>query len=42
MGSSHDPGTDCTTMLDSATPQASSFSVVPFRSGSMMLVFHRA
>lgn len=42
IGSSHDPGTLCTTMLDSLTPQASSLAFVPARSGSMMVSFQRA
>jgi hypothetical protein len=36
IGSSHDPGTDCTTMFDSLTPEASSFFFVPSSSGSMI------
>lgn len=41
-GSSHEPGTDCTTMLDSCTPHSSSFALVPASSGSMILSFQRA
>lgn len=36
MGSSHDPGTDCTTMFDSLTPDASSLALVPARRGSII------
>jgi hypothetical protein len=36
MGSSQEPGTDCTTMLDSLTPEASSLAFVPARSGSII------
>lgn len=42
MGSSHEPGTDSTTMLLSWTPQASSFALVPSSRGSMISAFHRA
>lgn len=42
MGSSHEPGTDSTTMLASGTPQARSFALVPSSNGSMMSAFHRA
>lgn len=42
MGSSHEPGTDSTTMLPSGTPQASSLALVPSSSGSMMSAFQRA
>jgi len=38
MGSSHDPGTDCTTMLGSLTPEARSFDFVPARSLSIIAV----
>jgi hypothetical protein len=36
MGSSQEPGTDCTTMLDSFTPDARSLSFVPLRRGSII------
>lgn len=42
IGSSQDPGTDSTTMLDSLTPQASSLAFVPSRRGWMMVSFQRA
>jgi len=42
MGSSQDPGTDWTTILESFTPHWCSFAMAPFSSGSMMLWFHRA
>lgn len=38
IGSSHDPGTDCTTIFDSFTPEARSFAFVPARRGSMIAV----
>lgn len=38
MGSSHEPGTVCTIMFDSFTPQARSFALVPARRGSMIAV----
>jgi hypothetical protein len=36
IGSSQDPGTDWTTMLDSLTPEDRSLSFVPFRRGSII------
>lgn len=42
IGSSHEPGTDCSTILDSFTPQARSFALVPATNGSMTAWFHRA
>jgi hypothetical protein len=36
IGSSHEPGTDCTTMFDSLTPDARSFAFVPARRGSII------
>lgn len=42
MGSSQLPGTDCTTMLLSFTPDERSFFFVPSRRGSMIVVFHLA
>jgi len=42
IGSSQDPGTDWTTMLDPLTPDARSLAFVPARRGSIMLVFQRA
>ena len=38
MGSSQDPGTDCTTILDSLTPDARSFAFVPAMRGSIIAV----
>ncbi len=38
IGSSHDPGTDCTTMFDSLTPEASNLAFVPARRGSIIAV----
>lgn len=42
MGSSQEPGTDCTTMLDSFTPHLVSCDLAPSRRGAMMVSFHRA
>ena len=42
IGSSHEPGTDWTTMLDSLTPHSSNLALVPARRGSMMVSFQRA
>lgn len=42
MGSSQEPGQDWTTMLDSLTPAARSFSLAPVTRGSMMVEFQRA
>lgn len=42
IGSSQLPGTDCTTILLSFTPEDSSFFLVPSRRGSMIVVFHLA
>ena len=36
IGSSQDPGTDCTMMFDSLTPDERSLAFVPARSGSIM------
>ena len=36
MGSSQDPGTDCTTIFDSLTPEARSLAFVPARRGSII------
>lgn len=38
IGNSHDPGTDCTTIFDSLTPEARSFAFVPARRGSIIAV----
>ena len=38
MGSSQDPGTDCTTILDSLTPEERSFAFVPVMRGSIIAV----
>ena len=42
MGSSHDPGQDWTTMLDSLTPHSSSLAFAPSTMGSMTVEFQRA
>ena len=42
IGSSHEPGTDWTTMLDPLTPHSSNLALVPARRGSMMVSFQRA
>lgn len=42
IGSSHEPGTVCTTMLDSLTPHSRSLAFVPSSNGSMILSFQRA
>ena len=39
MGSSQEPGTDCTTMFDSLTPEARSLAFVPARRGSIIAAF---
>ncbi len=36
IGNSQEPGTDCTTMFDSFTPNARSLSFVPLRRGSII------
>lgn len=38
MGSSQEPGTDCTMMFDSLTPDARSLALVPARRGSITAV----
>ena len=42
MGSSQDPGTDCTTMFESLTPHLVSCAFVPSSNGAMMVSFQRA
>jgi hypothetical protein len=42
MGSSHAPGTVCTTIFESFTPHSCSLAFAPARRGSMMVSFHRA
>lgn len=42
IGSSQDPGTDCTTIFDSLTPEARSLAFVPAMRGSIIVVFQRA
>src|SRR5699024_700720 len=41
-GSSHEPGQDCTTTLDSLTPHSRSLAFAPATRGSMMVEFQRA
>lgn len=38
IGSSQEPGTDCTTIFDSLTPDESSFAFAPARRGSIMAI----
>jgi hypothetical protein len=38
IGSSQEPGTDCTMIFDSLTPNARSLALVPVRRGSIMAV----
>jgi hypothetical protein len=42
IGSSHEPGTDCSTIFDSFTPHSRSLALVPASKGSMMVSFQRA
>jgi hypothetical protein len=42
IGNSQEPGTDCTTMLDSETPHSRSLALVPSRRAFMIVSFHRA
>jgi hypothetical protein len=41
IGSSQDPGTDCTTIFDSLTPEANSFFFVPSMRGSIIAILQQ-